>query len=108
MALINLDLNEGETLILAKPANHIKRIESVGGKFFITNQRVAFRSHIFNIQTHLDSISFGSIKNISFYNVLGIMPTGLKLHLEDGKVEKFVISKRAIVKEEIEKQIALQ
>jgi hypothetical protein len=43
-------LEEGETTLLARPANHFLGGEGRGGTLLITSRRLAFRPHRFNVQ----------------------------------------------------------
>lgn len=92
-------------LILSAPANHFKGIESVGGNLHLYEDRLQFQSHGFNIQNQMTMIPLEQIAEVGFYNTLGLIPNGLKVITKEGKTEKFVIGKRKIWKETIDKQI---
>ena len=68
MFKVQIDLVDKEKIEFVKGANHFKGIEAVGGKFFVTNQRIVFKSHSFNIQNHELTIEFHDIQSIKFYN----------------------------------------
>ena len=99
-----LELNDGQTIILGRSANHFKNGEAVGGKFYLLTDRIQFKSHAFNIQNHEIRIELEEIKEIRFFNTLGIIPNGLELKLKNGQIERFVINGRKQLREEIEKQ----
>ena len=56
-----MKLNDDEILIKKGSANHLVQFEGVGGRLFLTNQRLFFKSHSFNIQTHEESILLDDI-----------------------------------------------
>lgn len=45
-----MNLEKDEKIVRRNRANHIKPLEGVGGKLFLTNFRLIFKSHFFNIQ----------------------------------------------------------
>ena len=84
-----------ETVLRYGPANHFKGIEGVGGKLFLTNKRLRFRSHKINVQTHDESYPIEMIASVEPSSSLGIIPNGLLVHLRDGRRERFVVAGRA-------------
>src|SRR5262249_2058735 len=68
---------EGEVLIKQGPANHLRRMEGVGGWLYLTEQRLLFRSHRFNIQNHELSIPLGDILEVQARATAWIIPNGL-------------------------------
>ena len=91
----------GKILIHQGGANHFKGIEAVGGKLYLYQDLLHFKSHEFNIQTHSLLIPLNEIKEVGFYNTLGLIPNGLKIIWGDGKTEKFVVQKRKLWREKI-------
>jgi hypothetical protein len=83
-----------ETVLRHGPANHFKGIEGVGGKLFLTNKRLRFRSHKINVQTHDESYPIEMIASVEPSRSLGIIPNGLLVHLRDGHRERFVVAGR--------------
>jgi len=94
---------DGEPIIRSGGANHFKNVEAVGGKLYLFKDKLQFKSHNFNVQNHEQVIDLNQIKDVNFYNTLGIIPNGLAIKKKDGQIEKFVVSGRRIWKEEIEK-----
>jgi hypothetical protein len=84
-----------ETVLHYGPANHFRGIESVGGKLFLTNRRLRFRSHRFNVQNHDESYAIEAITSAEPARTLGIVPNGVLVHLRDGRRERFVVGGRA-------------
>ncbi|MEO6869210.1 MAG: GRAM domain-containing protein [Ginsengibacter sp.] len=81
----------GETILFDTGANHFKGAEGVGGKLYLTNKRLVFKSHKFNIQNHELSISLLDIDKVDRYKILGLVNNGLSVKTDDNKTEKFVV-----------------
>lgn len=96
----NLD---GKPIVHSGGANHFINGEAVGGKLYLLIDKLQFQSHKFNVQNHGESIDLSQVKEVSFYNTLGLIPNGLTIKTYDGQIEKFVVNGRRIWKEEIEK-----
>jgi hypothetical protein len=90
---IKIQTEAGETILFETGANHFKGAEGVGGKLYLTNKRLAFKSHKFNIQNHEFSISLLDIDKIDRYKTLGLVDNGLSVQTIDNKTEKFVVQK---------------
>ncbi|MDR3219881.1 MAG: hypothetical protein LBU22_13070 [Dysgonamonadaceae bacterium] len=101
-----IKIAEGEDLIFSGAANHFVNREGVGGQLYLLSNKIQFQSHNFNIQPHGLVIEIKQIKKVAFYNILGIIPTGISIYTKDGKQEKFVVNNRKIWKENIEKIIS--
>jgi hypothetical protein len=80
-----------ENILFETPANHCKGIEAVGGKLYLTNKRLVFKSHKLNIQNHELSVQLTGIKSIDRHKTLGVVNNGLTLTTIDNKTEKFVV-----------------
>lgn len=102
-----IETKDGESVIHSGGANHLKNSEGVGGKLYLLTDKLQFKSHSFNLQNHELVIYIDQIKDITFYNNLGIVPNGLAISLKDGRKEKFVVSGRQLWKTEIEKLRAI-
>jgi len=100
-----MKVNVYETIIYEVPANLKRSAEYVGGKLIITNERICFEPHSFNIQRKAIEIHFAEIKSLREAKVLWIIPNGLEIHLYKGEVYKFIMSKRIQIKKEIQAKI---
>jgi hypothetical protein len=89
------DFLPGERVIHHGLANHFKGTESVGGKLYLTNHRLRFRSHSINIQVHDESYPIELITNVEPARTLGLIPNGLLVTLADGRRERFVVHHRS-------------
>jgi hypothetical protein len=92
--VVQIDLLPGETLLFQTRANHFKGFEAVGGKLSLTDQRLVFKSHALNIQSHTLTIPLQNIGQVERYKNAGLINNGLKVTVE-GKTEKFVVDKAA-------------
>ena len=72
-------------------ANHSKGIEAVGGMLYLTNQRLVFESHQFNIQNHQLSLKLVEIKKVDRFKSLGLINNGLSITTTANVVEKFAV-----------------
>ena len=84
-------------------ANHFINGEAVGGKLYLLADKLQFQSHGLNIQNHGLTIEIEQVKEVNFYNTLGLVSNGLAITTLSGEKEKFVVSGRRLWKEEIEK-----
>ena len=92
------DLEQNEELIKKGSANFQKGIEAVGGKLYLTNQRLIFEAHAINFQGGTTIIHLSNIVSIEkiwtkFLNLVPIMPNSLavnaKLYTGSQHVEAF-------------------
>lgn len=85
---------QSEQLLLKVIANLFRGWESVGGKLSITNKKLHFKSHSFNIQTGETILCLNEIVEVRKVNTAGIVPNGLLVRLKNGNSFQFVVSKR--------------
>jgi hypothetical protein len=81
----------GEVVVFQTAANHFKGIEAVGGKLYLTNQRLVFKSHRLNIQNHELSIDLTDIISITRHKTAGLIKNGLSITTSQNLTEKFVV-----------------
>jgi hypothetical protein len=81
----------GEPLLHDGPANHLLRWEGVGGWLYLTEQRLFFRSHDFNIQSHDLSVPLAEISEVSPVQTFKIISNGLRVVTLSGRDERFVV-----------------
>jgi len=96
--------NDSEIIIKKGRANHLKQYEGVGGKLFLTNQRLFFKSHFVNVQTHEESIQLKDIVGVEAKHS-DFISRRLSIFLSNGTVEHFIVYKRGTWVEEIQKAI---
>ncbi len=88
-----------ETIIKTGSANLQKNVESVGGKLHLTNQRLVFESHKFNIQNGVTEFDLSSIQTVErcwtkFLGVFPIFPNSLAIYTKQGEAYRFVLFDR--------------
>lgn len=88
-----------ETPIKDGAANLQRGIETVGGILYLTNQRLVFESHAFNIQTGTTTIPLTSITGARkcwtrFLNLIPVFPNSIAVSTTEGKEYRFVIFDR--------------
>lgn len=88
-----IDIEVDENILFQTGANHFKGIEGVGGKLYLTNKRLVFKSHKLNIQTHELSIDLADIKNVERSQTIGLIDNGLTVISGNNKTDKFVVEK---------------
>jgi GRAM domain-containing protein len=86
----NIETQPNENILLETPANHFKGIEAVGGKLYLTNKRLIFKSHKLNVQNHQLSLKLTDIKNVNRFKNAGFLNNGLSITTMMGN-EKFVV-----------------
>lgn len=86
-----IEIAKDETILFETGANHFKGAEAVGGKLYLTNQRLVFKSHKFNIQKHELSIGLSDIAKVDRYKTLGLVNNGLMVMTSENTTEKFVV-----------------
>ena len=91
---MNLELGNSENLVKQGSANHWQGWEAVGGRLFLTDQRLVFKSHRFNLQKHQTSIGLEEIAFIKPSNIFLVVPNGMSVFLKNGNKEEFVVWNR--------------
>jgi hypothetical protein len=81
----NVKLETNEEIIKQEGANHLKKIEAVGGKLFLFKDYLLFKSHKYNIQKHRLSIPISEIKSFDIYKLFGVFPLGIKIISSNSK-----------------------
>ena len=99
---MKLELKKGEILVKEGRANHWKGIEAVGGRLFLTDHRLVFKPHSFNIQIHEESISLDKIVSIKPSRTFFVLPNQISVELANGREERYVVWNRKSWIEKIE------
>jgi hypothetical protein len=86
-----IETEAGESILFETPANHFVGIEAVGGKLYLTDKRLIFKSHKLNVQNHQLSINLSDIKQVDRYKTLEIVNNGLLVTIRNGTKERFVV-----------------
>lgn len=88
---IVIETAEGENIIKSGGANHFVEKEGVGGKLVLTDQRLIFKSHKYNVHKHQQTIDLNRITGIEVVRTFGILENGLILELRNGEKHKFIV-----------------
>ncbi len=110
---MKIELRANEKLIKQSGANLQRGAETVGGRLFLTDQRLYFDTHAFNVATGSEDIELSQITNTSptwtmFLGIIPIFPNSLRVSTHDGKQYDFVVFDRELWKAEIDKQAGLR
>ena len=97
-----------EAIIKKGGANLSKKKESVGGFLYLTNKRLIFESHSFNIQRGVTEINLNDVLKIEkgwteFLGKLPLFPNALLIKTKNGSVYRFTVWNRSNWKSAIEK-----
>src|SRR3954451_16880617 len=92
-------LQPGEALIKESRANLQRGIESVGGHLYLTDRRLIFESHRFNVQAGATEIPLGDITGVrkvwtTFLGAIPLPPNSIAVTTAGGQEHRIVCSKR--------------
>lgn len=90
------ELKQNEQIIKQGAANLQKGLETVGGKLYLTNQRLVFEAHKINIQGGSTEINLSDIQSsekcwTKFLGFIPLMPNSLAVYVKAGKEYRFVL-----------------
>jgi hypothetical protein len=99
MAEPKTTLESGESVLKEGRANLQRGAETAGGRLFLTNRRLIFESHIFNVQRGGDQIQLSQISEMrpawtKFFGVLPLMPSTLSVRTSGGAEHNLVCRSR--------------
>jgi len=94
------ELRQGEQVIKKGSANLQKNIETVGGKLYLTNQRLVFEAHKFNVQRGVTEVELSNIQAVSpcstrQWGLFPIFPNSLAVYTKHGEEYQFVLFGRS-------------
>ena len=88
------ELAEDENIETEGPANLFRGLESVGGKLFLTNKKIIFKSHKLNIQTGQTNIDYTAISEVLPRKTGGIIDNGIRIKTRVGSEFDLVVNER--------------
>ena len=91
---IKPELLENEKIEIEGPANLFRGMEGVGGKIFLTNKKVIFKSHKINIQKGQTDIEYENITEIIARKTAKLINNGIRIKMRNGKEFDFVVNER--------------
>lgn len=98
-------LAKDEQIEIEGPANLMRKMEGVGGKIFLTDKRMIFKSHKYNIQNTQTEIPYGSIEDVSTRKTAGLVSNGLRISTKDGEEYNFVVYNRDMWVDKIRERV---
>ncbi len=111
-----LELAPGESIFATAVANHFLHGEGRGGKLVLTEHRVAFVPHRYNMQLDTFSVPWDEIKTVctaesmtatAIAALIGVddrgLQNGLLVALSDGRCERFVAFNRVVLAVSLER-----
>ena len=92
-------LAPGEPLVKEGRANLQRGVESVGGHLYLTDRRLIFESHRFNVQKGATEIPLADVTDMrktwtKFLGLIPIAPNSIAVTTRDGTVRQIVLSGR--------------
>lgn len=91
----NPEMDENETIIYEDGASLFRGAwVTVGGKLFLTNKRLIFNSHKYNLQKGETSIDLNDITEISKRKTSRIVDNGLRIATKDNSKYDLVLNNR--------------
>ena len=100
-----MELKASEIILREARANHLRHSQGIGGRLFLTNQRLLFKPHLFNAQTVEATIPLESIVGIATPHS-DFLSAKLALILKNDFIKFFVVRTRKGWMKEIEAAVA--
>lgn len=99
MAELKTALDAGEQILRESRANLQRGAETVGGHAYLTDRRLIFESHRFNIQRGATIVDLDEIEGVEkattkFLGFLPIFPNSILIKTRSGDDLRLVLSKR--------------
>ncbi|MFP4090426.1 MAG: hypothetical protein ACLFUB_18915 [Cyclobacteriaceae bacterium] len=91
---LSFEFPPGETACFESGANLRRGREAVGGKLFLSDQRLVFISHQYNVQRDPLEIERDRIAQVVPHKSLGFISNGLQLKTTEGRVYHFVVDQQ--------------
>lgn len=93
---MKINMKQNEQFIKKGAANLQKNIETVGGKLYLTNQRLMFEAHKINVQSGSVEIELSDVQSLEkcwtkFLGFIPLMPNSLAVNTKTGKEYRFVL-----------------
>lgn len=86
--------------------SHFKDGITVGGTLYLLDDKLIFQTNSINfIKRHEQTIFLSQIAEVEFVKTMGLVNNGLLIKIKDNQNEQFVVNKREIWKEQIEKYL---
>ena len=84
-----VELTMDERLLLESPADHMKGLIPVGGKLFLTDKRLVFKSHRINVRRHQQEFRLNQVNTV--VQGEGKLGRVLQVTFANNKIERFIV-----------------
>ena len=98
-------MNDGEIIEIEGPANLLLGMEAIGGKLFLTNKKIIFKSHKVNIQRGQTEIHYEKVIELLKRKTRKLFDNGIRIKTNDGATFDFVVNERDKWMEELNARI---
>jgi len=99
------DLKDGEQVEAEGPASYKSNLEAIGGKIFLTNSYIIFKSHKYNFQSRTLIIPYSNIQKLKKSKSLSIIDNILEINTRDKQACKFIVNESDVWINYINKKI---
>ncbi|SNS61511.1 PH domain-containing protein [Belliella buryatensis] len=93
---ITPSLEIDEKIEYVQAANLFRGIEGVGGQVFLTNKKLIFKGHKFNIQKGQKDFPYEDILSCIARKTGGLIDNGVRLQTKGGEQHDFVVHEREV------------
>ena len=90
----NFDLDDNETIILKKQANHLTNSVGIGGHLCLTDKRLIFKSYSSDTDNDTWTVNLSEISSVEKFKTLGLVNNGIKIITKQKVTERFVVDKQ--------------
>lgn len=99
---------EKKSIIYSGLASRFKDNISVGGTLYLLKNKIIFQTNVINFaQRHQKIIELNEIDKTDFRKTMGLINNGMFIKTKDNVMEEFIVNKREIWKEQIEKAMKI-
>jgi GRAM domain len=96
---MNTSLMPGENLVRESRANLQRGPETVGGHLYLTDRRLIFESHRFNVQRGSTIVPLSDVVAVTpmwtrFLNLIPLLPNSIRIRTRTGEEHRIVCTKR--------------
>ncbi|SEI79916.1 GRAM domain-containing protein [Cyclobacterium xiamenense] len=98
-------LEQGEEIQREAPATLFKGMEGVGGKLFLTNKKLIFKSHALNIQKGQTDIDYKTISGVEKREARKRGYPGIRVHTKAGREYQIVVEEAEDLIADLSKRI---
>jgi hypothetical protein len=104
------ELRNEESVVKQAGANMQRGIETVGGRLYLTDRRLVFESHRFNVRRGATEVELSEVESVEpcwtkLFNLIPLFPNSLCVRTMHGEEHRFVLNDRMGWKESIEAQL---